>query len=206
MFHKNSCPCCNDYVAHTIHACKEQGVNLPIQAVGDAVTKAWPMLMQDVEDDARERALDTYKDLADDAASPKAELKASKAALTSEHSRVERWDKTIHDLKDEITALRRPQSTASTVTSSVQSIAHSSRAAGHSSHPTGPLAARARSSLAAWMTKPGLASRMEMPPKTDRYSDLSGSLADTCPPQTGRCPMVGNQTQTGNPKCPSGMR
>jgi hypothetical protein len=45
MFHKNNCRCCNDYLAHTIHACKEQGVNLTLQAVGDAVTKAWPMLM-----------------------------------------------------------------------------------------------------------------------------------------------------------------
>jgi hypothetical protein len=45
MFHKNNCQCCNDYVAHAIHTCKEQGINLPIQAVGDAITKAWPMLM-----------------------------------------------------------------------------------------------------------------------------------------------------------------
>jgi hypothetical protein len=89
MFHKNNCRCCNDYVAHTIHACKEQGVNLPIQVVSDAVTKVWLMVMRDLEDEARERALDTYKDLADDTASLRAALKASEAALTSERSRVE---------------------------------------------------------------------------------------------------------------------
>ena len=56
LFHKNKCQCCNDYIAHTIKACKEQGMDLPIEAVGDAVTKAWPILMRDLEDKARERA------------------------------------------------------------------------------------------------------------------------------------------------------
>jgi hypothetical protein len=88
MFHKNNCQCCNNYVAHAIHACKEQGINLPIQAVGDAVTKAWPMLMRDLKDEAQDRALESYKDLADDTASLKAEVKASEAALDSEHSRL----------------------------------------------------------------------------------------------------------------------
>jgi hypothetical protein len=116
MFHKNNCRCCNEYVAHAIHACKEQGVNLPIEAVGDTVTKAWPMLMRDLKAEARDMALESCKDLADNAASLKAELKASKAALNSEHSRVERWDETIRDLKDEITALKWPPSTVSTTT------------------------------------------------------------------------------------------
>jgi hypothetical protein len=66
------------------------------------------MLMRDLEAEARDRALDSYKDLADDAASLKAELKASEAAFDSECSRVERWDETICDLKDKIVALKRP--------------------------------------------------------------------------------------------------
>jgi hypothetical protein len=52
MFHENNCQCCNDYIAHTVHACKEKGINLPIQAVGDAVTTAWPALMRDLKDEA----------------------------------------------------------------------------------------------------------------------------------------------------------
>jgi hypothetical protein len=44
--------------------------------------------------------LESYKDLADDAASLKAELKVSEASLDSEHSRVEKRDETIRDLKD----------------------------------------------------------------------------------------------------------
>jgi hypothetical protein len=60
LFHKNKCQCCNNYVAHTIKACKEQGMTLPIQAVSDAVTKVWPVLMRDLEDEAQERALETY--------------------------------------------------------------------------------------------------------------------------------------------------
>jgi plasmid stabilization system protein ParE len=113
MFHKNSCRCCNKYVAHTINTCKEQGFNLPIQAVSDAITMAWLALMRALEPEARARALRDYKDLADDAAHLKADLKVSQAALDSERSRVERWDKTIRDLKDEIAALKRPPSTVS---------------------------------------------------------------------------------------------
>jgi hypothetical protein len=52
LFHKNKCQCCNDYVAHMIKACKEQGMNLPTQAIGDAVTTAWPLIMRDLEDEA----------------------------------------------------------------------------------------------------------------------------------------------------------
>jgi hypothetical protein len=42
MFHKNNCQCCNEYIAHTVRACKDQGMNLPRQAIGDAITTAWP--------------------------------------------------------------------------------------------------------------------------------------------------------------------
>jgi hypothetical protein len=158
IFHKNNCRCCNNYVAHTIHACKEQDVNLPIQVVGDTVTKAWPMLMRDLEDEARERALESYKDLADNTASLKAELKASKAVLDSECSRIERRDATICDLKDKITALQRPPSTVSTTMSSMGPLAQSSRAARPSSRTTAPLPARAHSGLAARIANLGLAS------------------------------------------------
>jgi hypothetical protein len=106
-------------ICHTHdHACKEQGINLPIQAVGDAVTTAWPALMQDLESEARARALDDYKDLADDTASLKAELRASQAVLDSERHRVERWDETIHDLKDKLAGLKWPPSTVSMTMSS----------------------------------------------------------------------------------------
>jgi hypothetical protein len=112
LFHKNKCQCCNDYVAHTIKACKEQGMDmdLPTQAVGDAVTTVWPLLMRDLEDEARERALRTYKGLADEADRLRADLKVSEAARVDERSRVERRDETIHNLRDEIAALKQPQS------------------------------------------------------------------------------------------------
>jgi hypothetical protein len=134
MFHKNNCRCCNEYIAHTINACKEQGINLPIQAVGNAVTTAWPALMRDLESEARARALDDYKDLADNVASLKAELKVSQAVLNSKHSRVKRRDETICNLKDEIMAIRKPPSTVSTMLSLTRPITQSS-------HPTAPLPA-----------------------------------------------------------------
>jgi hypothetical protein len=180
MFHKNNCQCCNNYIAHAIHACKEQGINLPIQAVGDALTKAWPMLMRDLEAKAQHRALESYKDLADDAASLKAELKASEAALDSERSRVERWDETIRDLKDEIAALKRPPSTVSTTSTSTQPIVQSLRA-GPSSRPTAPLPARAHSGLAAQLSKPELASCIDVHPEADHYNDRLGNIADDVP-------------------------
>jgi hypothetical protein len=124
MFHKNNCRCCNDYVTYTVRAYKEQGINLPSQAVGDTITTAWLALMRDLESEARARALEDYNDLADDAVSLKAELKASQSVLANKCSRVE----TICDLKDEIVALKRSQSTAST-----RPITLSSRAAGPSS-------------------------------------------------------------------------
>jgi hypothetical protein len=114
LFHTNSCRCCNEYVAHAINACKEPGFELPLQAIGDAVTMAWPGLMCDLENAARERTLHDYKDLADDAAHLKAELKAPRDALKSERDRVNRRDEKIRDLKDEIAALKRPPSTVST--------------------------------------------------------------------------------------------
>jgi hypothetical protein len=65
---------------------------------------AWPALMRDLKSEARVRALEDYKDLADDAASLKAELKVSQSVLASENSRVKRWDEMICDLKDDIVA------------------------------------------------------------------------------------------------------
>jgi hypothetical protein len=118
LFHKNKCQCCNDYIAHTIKACKEQGMDLPIQAVGNTVTTAWPILMRDIEDEAQERALRTYKGLADEADRLRADLKSFEAALIDECSRVERRDKTIRVLREEIGALKRLQSTTSTTNSS----------------------------------------------------------------------------------------
>jgi hypothetical protein len=137
LFHKNKCQCCNDYVAHTIKACKEQGMDLPIQVIGDAVTKAWPILMRDLEDEARERALRTYKGLADEANHLRADLKASEAALTNECSRVERHDEMIRDLRDEIAALKQPQS----ATLPARPTAPASSSAGPSSRQTAPLPA-----------------------------------------------------------------
>jgi molecular chaperone GrpE (heat shock protein) len=104
MFHKNICQSCDKYVVHTVRAYKDKGTNLPRQAIGDAVTTAWPELMRDLERNARERTLDDYKDLEDSVAQLKAELESSQSALASEHSRVERRNETIRDLKDQIEA------------------------------------------------------------------------------------------------------
>jgi hypothetical protein len=49
MFHKDNCRCCNEYVAHTIRACKEQHLDLHMQDVSDTVTTAWLKLMHDLE-------------------------------------------------------------------------------------------------------------------------------------------------------------
>jgi hypothetical protein len=40
IFHRTNSQCCNDYVAHVVHACREQDVDLTIQAVGDTITTA----------------------------------------------------------------------------------------------------------------------------------------------------------------------
>jgi hypothetical protein len=58
--------------------------------VGDTVTTAWPTLMRDLKSKAQVRALEDYKDLADDTASLKAELKVSQSALAGKCSRVKR--------------------------------------------------------------------------------------------------------------------
>jgi hypothetical protein len=191
MFHKNNCRCCNDYIAHTIHACKEQGVDLPIQADGNAVTTAWLTLMRDLESEARVRALEDYKDLTDDTASLKVELKVSQSVLASEHSRVVRWDETIRNLKDKIVALKRPQSMVS-----MRHIVQSSCTAGPSSCLTAPLPARAQSGLAAWISNPGLASCIDAHPEADCFDDPPG---DSCPLWTHQCPQDGRtMTQTGD--------
>jgi hypothetical protein len=148
LIHKNKCQCCNDYVAHMIKACKEQGMNLPTQDIGNTVTTAWPLIMRDLEDEAHDRALRTYKGLADEANHLRKDLKSSEAALSDEHSRVERRDETIRVLKEEIGALKRPQSTTSATTSSSRPTTPALSVAGPSSCQTAPLPARARSSLA----------------------------------------------------------
>jgi phage shock protein A len=94
------------------------------------------MLMRDLESEASARALADYKDLVDEAAGLRAALKMSQATLASEHRRIERWDETIHDLKDKIAAVKQPWSTVST-----QPVAQSLHAAGPSSCPMAPLPA-----------------------------------------------------------------
>jgi hypothetical protein len=111
MFHKYNCRCCNEYVAHAIRTCTEQSIDLPMQAVSDAVTMAWQKLMHNLESEASTSSLADYKELADKAASLRAALKTSQAILASVCSRIDRWDKTICDLKDDIAALKHPQST-----------------------------------------------------------------------------------------------
>jgi hypothetical protein len=185
MFHKNNCQCCNEYVAHTVRACKDKGMNLPRQAIGDTVTTAWLELVRDLERNARERILDDYKDLEDDVAQLKAELESSKSALPSKHSRVERRNEMIHDLKDKIETLKRPQSTTSTATSLTRPGAQALCSAGPSSRPTAPLPARAQSGLAARISQPGLASCMDARPAADCVNDpLTNLTKATTPPDT----------------------
>jgi hypothetical protein len=125
--------------------------------------------------------LESYKDLADDTASLKAELKASEAALNSERSRVKRQDKTIRYLKDEIAALKQPPSTVSTTTLLTQPIAQSLRTAGPSSRPTAPLPTQAHSGLSGWLSNPGLASHISAHPEANRVNDTPGNLANDVP-------------------------
>jgi hypothetical protein len=172
MFHKNDCRCCNEYVAHAVRACKNEGMNLPRQAVGHGVVTAWPELMRDLERHAEEKTLDEYRDLEDDIARLKTKLESSQAALASECSRVERRNETIRDLQSEIEALKCPQSTLSTTTSSTRPGAQASGSAGPSSRQMAPLPARAHSGLAARISQPGLASRMDAHPTADRFNDL----------------------------------
>jgi hypothetical protein len=97
--------------------------------------------MRDLKDEARERALRTYKGLADEANCLRADLKVTEVALIDERSRVERRDETIRDLRDETVALKWPQSTMSTTTSSTGPTAPTSSGAGPSSHQMTPLPA-----------------------------------------------------------------
>jgi hypothetical protein len=125
MFHKSNCRCCNDYFAHAIRACKEQSVDLHMQDVGDTVTTAWPKLMHNLKSEARSSALADYKALADEAASLRGALKTSQSTLTSERNRIEHRDETIRNLKDEIAALKHPQSTVFQLTMSLtRPVAH----------------------------------------------------------------------------------
>jgi hypothetical protein len=66
MFHMNNCQCCNEYAAHTVRACKDEGMNLPRQAVGDAITTAWPELMRDLERNAEARTSNNFEALEDE--------------------------------------------------------------------------------------------------------------------------------------------
>jgi hypothetical protein len=171
MFHKNNCWCCNEYVAHTVHACKDEGMHLAWQAIGNAVTTVWPELMRRLERIAEERTLEDYKALEDDVALLTSRLESSQSVLASECSRIERWNETIHELKDEIERLKRPQSTMSMTTSSTRPGAQASCSARPSSRPTAPLLARAHSGLAAQISQPGLASRMDAHPAADHFDD-----------------------------------
>jgi chromosome segregation ATPase len=103
--------------------------------------------MRDLKRNAHERILDEYKDLEDNVAQLKAELELSQSVLASERSRVERRNEMIRNLKDEIEALKCPQLTMSTTTSSTQAGAQASCSTGPSLHPTAPLPTRAQSGL-----------------------------------------------------------
>jgi chromosome segregation ATPase len=105
-------------------------MHLPWKAIGDAVTTAWPELMRDLERISEERTLDGYKALEDNVARLTTRLESSQSALASERSRIEWRNETIHELKDEIERLKRPQSTMSTTTSSTEPRAQASCSAG----------------------------------------------------------------------------
>jgi hypothetical protein len=91
----------------------EQGIDLPIQAVSDTATMVWPMLMHDLESEAKMQALKEYKELADEAAGLRSALKSCQDMLASKHGRIERWNDKICNLKGNITSLKQPQSTMS---------------------------------------------------------------------------------------------
>jgi molecular chaperone GrpE (heat shock protein) len=133
MFHKNNCQCCNEYVVHTVRACKDEGMHLPQQAIGNAVTTAWPELMRDLKRISEERTMDDYKALEDDIAQLTTRLDSSQSALASERNRVERQNDIIRELKDEIERLKHPRSTMSTTTSSTRPGAQASGSAWPSS-------------------------------------------------------------------------
>jgi hypothetical protein len=185
MFHKDNCSCCNVYVAHAI--CKEQHVDLHMQDVSDAVTMAWLKLMHDLESKASSSALGDYKALADERDSLRAALQTSQSTLTSKHRRIECRDETIHDLKDEIAALKHPQSTVSTTTSLTRPVAQSSCTAGPSSRLMAPLPARAQSGLTAQISQLGLASRIPawmLAPRQIVLTILPATSPTMCPSRT----------------------
>jgi hypothetical protein len=84
IFHNGEYQCCNEYIC----ARREQGIDLPLQAVGDTVTMVSPGLIHDLESEAKTRSLKDYKDLADEVASLMAALKMCHDMLTSEHGRI----------------------------------------------------------------------------------------------------------------------
>jgi polyhydroxyalkanoate synthesis regulator phasin len=190
MFHTNNCQCCNEYVAHTVRACKDEGMNLPRQAISNAITTAWPELMRDLERNAEARTANDYEALEDDVVRLKTKLESSQSALASERSRVKRLDETIRKLRNEIKALKRHQSTMSTTTSSTQHGAQATSSAGPSSRPKAPLPVRAQSGLAARISQPGLSSRLDDRPAADHFDD---------PPNDP----IGDTSQSGAP-IPSG--
>jgi hypothetical protein len=108
IFHKHGCRCCNDCVAHIICACREQSIDLPLQAVSNTVTTVWPMLMRDLKSEAKTQALKEYKEHTDKAAGLRSALESCQDTLASEHGRIERWDDKIRNWKDNIVALKQP--------------------------------------------------------------------------------------------------
>jgi hypothetical protein len=67
--------------------------------------------MRDLERNAEARTVNDYEALEDDVVRLKTKLESSQSALESEHSKVGRRDETIRELRNEIEALKRPQST-----------------------------------------------------------------------------------------------
>jgi chromosome segregation ATPase len=77
------------------------------------------MLIHDLESEAKTQSLKDYMDLADKVASLRVALKSCHDMLTSKHGRIERWDDKIHNLKEEIAALKRLKSSMSMTVSSM---------------------------------------------------------------------------------------
>jgi hypothetical protein len=84
IFHRDNCQCCNEYAVHVVHTCREQDIDLPLQAVGDSVTMALLGLMHDLKSKAKTRSLKDYKDLTNEAASLRAALKLCHDMLACE--------------------------------------------------------------------------------------------------------------------------
>jgi hypothetical protein len=56
-------------VSHIVHTCGEQSIDLSRQAVSNAITTGWLMLMHNLKSEARVSALADYKELTDEATS-----------------------------------------------------------------------------------------------------------------------------------------